>query len=91
MPTCGVPVGEGQKRTRVSAGVLSSGPWYSVMLSPLTVCSGMDGRWCGARAAWSRHAVTREPMPSTSTSTSLPSRNTLTPAGSAGQDDVAGQ
>ena len=34
MPTCGVPVGEGQKRTRVSAGLLSTGPWYSVMMSP---------------------------------------------------------
>ena len=33
-PTGTPHVGEGQKRTRVSAGLLSTGPWYSVMMSP---------------------------------------------------------
>ena len=45
IPTCGVPVGEGQKRTRVWLASASAGPRYSVIIVLLYMCQRF--RWRG--------------------------------------------
>ena len=87
-PTCGVPVGEGQKRTRTAepgAAAARGGhgaPGLAGARRPRQPARAQSRRSTGLRST---------PMSSTSTSTMSPVHDRPDARGGAGEDDVAGQ